>query len=386
MAPVRDDALQLCHFPMRSISSTLSPADITEDRRLPPLPRIEPLQRDPFNPYTHKSFMPSPPSTHETFPVRASWPSAEHIVPPLSPATTDDSWTDSKPSQRSIKGPLDPRKMSGNALIDLISPDKSSITRKLPLQQPCGRKRKVTMMLAESDEQKEKHRVAEGNRRKNLSLGMLQMTYKLHDYFLECAGWNRQKNQPESKEHIIQAALLLIDFLVFIVTWCVRDVWNNEVPERLQEDMDVKLRCMELERKTTRLIQQDQKAQQEIAALRRHNQALEERNRALEYHLSAREHMLRSPQSGHPSPQQATALPERNSKAMLPGMRVFCDELAINTPESARFDVLSVGTSQSFGHGLTSHTPSTTGPSSPVSNQRTYSMTWSRPPSFAQTP
>ncbi|KAL4939013.1 hypothetical protein BDV06DRAFT_199797 [Aspergillus oleicola] len=387
MASIRDDALQLSHFPsMRSLSSTSNPADMTEDRRLPPLPRIEPLQRDLFNPFTHKNFMPSPPSTHETFPVRSSRPPAEHIVPPLSPATTDDSWTDSKPLQKTLRGPLDPRKMSGDSLIDLIAPDKSSITRKLPLQQPCGRKRKATMMLAESDEQREKHRVAEGNRRKNLSLGMLQMTYKLSDYFLECAGWNRQKNQPESKEHIIQATLLLIEFLEFIVIWCVREVWNNEVPERLKDEMNVKLRCMELERKVSRLIQQDQKSQHEIAALKRHNQALEERNRVLEYQLSAREHLLRSPQIEHPSPQQATGLPDSNPRAMLPGMRVFCDELAVGTPDSARCEVLSMGAPQSFGHRFPSHTPSTTGPSPPVSHQGAHPMTISRASSFAQSP
>ncbi|KAL4927213.1 putative HLH DNA binding domain protein [Aspergillus undulatus] len=383
MDPIADNASQRCHLPgMRSVSSTSSPTDLTtEDRRLPPLPPIEPLQRDLFNPFSQRNYMPSPPSTHETYPVRWSWPPDEHVVPPLSPATTADSWADPRPPQRSLRWPLDPAKMSADDIINLVAPDEKLITRKPPLQQPCGRKRKATMMLADSDEQREKHRVAEGNRRKNLSSLLLGLDFKLHDFWLELAGWNPSKSQAESKEHIVQAAIYLISFMRLVIVWLVCDAKKNKVPHHLQEEMHAKLRCMQLERQIARLIHQEQKMQHDFAALERDYGALEERNRALEYQLNAREHMFRPPQSEHLSPQQVAALPDSTAREMVPGMRIFGGE-----PDSARLNALSIGSSRSFRPSFATHTPSTSGPSSPVSQQGTYPITISRPASFIQSP
>ncbi|KAL4785768.1 hypothetical protein BJX76DRAFT_323583 [Aspergillus varians] len=393
MTPMTEDVSQRCHLPgVCSISSTSSPADMTEDRRLPPLPRIEPLQRDLFNPFTQRNFMPSPPGTHETFPVRSPWPPAEHIVAPPSPANSADSWADSISSQRSPKWPPGIPDLSADELINLIAPNPQHFTRKLPLQQPCGRKRKASMMSADLDDQREKHRVAEGNRRKNLSNLHQKLDMRLHDYFLQQAGWNPSKSMTESKEHIVQGAIALIDMMQSIIIWLIREENQNKVPHYLQEKIQPQLRCMQLQRLVSSVQQQNQMAAQQMNALKQENQtledrnrALEERNRALEYQLTAREHMFRSPKS-EPNPQQIASLPDSKPKAMLPGLRVFCDEIATSSPNPTRFDALAIGTSQSFGHTFLSQTPPTTGPSSPVFHQATYSVTNSRPPSLIQSP
>jgi hypothetical protein len=51
-----------------TIASGMGSSDLGEDRRLPPLPRIEPLPRGPFNQFHAKETMaagPSTPSPHE---------------------------------------------------------------------------------------------------------------------------------------------------------------------------------------------------------------------------------------------------------------------------------------------------------------------------------
>lgn len=376
---------------VRTISSTSSPADMTEDRRLPPLPRIEPLQRDLFNPFTQRNLMPSPPGTHDTFPVKSQWAPTEHIVAPPSPASTADSWAEMVPPHNSFRTAQDISHLSAADLIKLIAPDPEHITRKRPLQQPCGRKRKASAMSADLDDQREKHRVAEGNRRKNLSNLHKRLDNRLHDFFLQRAGWNPSKGTAESKEHIVSGAIDLIDFMQIVI---VQLIWQEKkVPEHLQEKIQPQLRCMQLQRLVSGLQQQNHAAQQQADALKQENQALEERNRALEersraleYQLRAREHMYRSPKIEKPSPQQVASLPDSKPKTMLPGLRVFCDEIATNSPESSRFDAMSTGTSQSFGHTYLSQTPPTTGPSTPVFHHATYSVANSRPPSLIQSP
>ncbi|KAL4921202.1 HLH DNA binding domain protein [Aspergillus aurantiobrunneus] len=395
MAPMTDGASQHCQLPgMRSISSISNPADMTEDRRLPPLPPIEPLQRDLFNPFTQRNFMPSPP-THESFPVKSSWPLTEHIVAPPSPANSADSWTDPVPSQRLVKW-QDVSKLSPDDLMKLIAPDPKNFTRKKPLQQPCGRKRKASTMPADLDDPREKHRVAEGNRRKNLSHLHQELDKRLHDYFLQQAGWNPSKSVTESKEHIVQGAIDLIDLMRYVIIWLIcreNKRRENELPRHVQENTHPQFCCMQLQRLTLGPQQQNQMAQQQINALKQEkqaleerNRALEERNRALEYQLRAREHMFPSPKSEQPSPQQAPSLPDSKPKAMLPGLRVFCDEIATSSPDSTRFDALSAGTSQPFGHHFLSQTPPTTGPYSPTFHQASYSMSSSRSPSFIPSP
>ncbi|KAL2833364.1 hypothetical protein BDW59DRAFT_180106 [Aspergillus cavernicola] len=393
IAQMTDDVSQRCLLPgVRSFSSnTSSPTDMTEDRRLPPLPRIEPLQRDLFNPFTHRNLMPSPPSTHEPFPVKSPWPPAEYIVAPPSPANSTDSWADPVPSQRLFKWPQDISKISADDLVKLIAPNPEHITRKLPLQQLCGRKRKGSMISADLDDQREKHRIAEGNRRKNLSHLHQQLDIRLHDYFLEQAGWNPSKSLPESKEHIVQGAVELIDLMRFIIVILIRA--ETELPHHIQERMQPQFRCMQLQRLISNLQQQNQVAQQQINSLKQENHALEERNQALEervqaleYQLTAREHMFRSSKSEQLSPQQVPLLPGSKPKAMLPGLRVLCDGIAAGSPDSPRFDALSTGTSQSFRHTFLDRTSPMAGPSSPDFHQATYSVTSSRPPSLIQSP
>ncbi|KAL3481586.1 HLH DNA binding domain protein [Aspergillus californicus] len=363
---------------VRSISCTSSPTDMTEDRRLPPLPRIEPIQRDLFNQYTHRSFMASPPSTYE-FTVKSPWPPVEHVVAPPSPASSAYSWTESMLPQR-----VPIAKLSTEDLIKLIAPDPKSITRKMPFQQPCGRKRKGSMISGDSDDQREKHRVAEGNRRKGQSSRLQQIDIRLHDHFLEQAGWDPLKSLPESKEHILQGAIELIDFQRCIILLLICK--ENELPHHLQDKMQPQFRCMQLQRFNSSLQQQNQTAQQQINALKQDKQALEERIQALEYQSSTREPIFRSPKSEQRSPQQVVSLPDSKPKAMLPGLNVFCGGMASDSPESPRLDALPSGTSQSFGHTFLRHTPPMTGPSSPVFHQATYSVTDSRLPSLIQSP
>ncbi|KKK22552.1 hypothetical protein ARAM_005079 [Aspergillus rambellii] len=381
MSPMADEISQRCALPgVRSISSTTpSTADMTEDRRLPPLPRVEPLPRGPFNLFTPKIFAPSPPSTQESFPIKSPWPPAEHLVTPPSPANSADSWPDPLPSQKVFEWP---QELSANDLLKLIAP--KHISRKPPLQQLCGRKRKGSMISADSDDQREKHRIAEGNRRKNLSQLHRELDSRIHDFFLERAGWNPSKSLPESKEHIVQGAIFLIDFMLLVIVHLIRQ--ENEMPRQLSEKLQPQIRCMQLQQLVSSLQQQNQMAQQQIKTLKQENQMLEERNQALEYQLKSYEHMFRSPKSEQPSPQQIVSLPDNKPKNMLPGLRVFCDEIAAGSPDSSRLDALSTGNSQSFGQTFLSQTPPMTGPSSPIFPQATYPATTSRPPSFIQSP
>ncbi|KAL2867881.1 putative HLH DNA binding domain protein [Aspergillus lucknowensis] len=382
MVLMADDHPQRCSLPgVRSISSaTSSTADLTEDRRLPPLPRIEPLPRDPFNPFAQRIFAPSPPNTHDSFPIKAPRPPAEHSVAPPSPATSADSWLDPTPSR---KTPEWSPKLSADELLKFIAPNPDHITRKRPLQQLCGRKRKGSMASVDMDDQREKHRIAEGNRRKNLSQLHRDLDERLHDCFLEQAGWNPSKSLPESKEHIVQGAIFLIDFMRLIIIELI--CRENELPDHLQEKMQPQIRCMQLQQLISGLQQQNQLAQQQINSLRQENQALEERNQSLEYQLST-EHMLRSPKSEQPSPQEVISLSNKKPKAILPGLRVFCGEIAGGSPDSSCLDAPSTATSQSFGHVFLSQTPPTTGPSSPVFPQASYSMTNLRTQSLIQSP
>ncbi|KAL3468276.1 hypothetical protein BJX64DRAFT_786 [Aspergillus heterothallicus] len=358
---------------LHTISSVASsPADMTEDRRLPPLPRIEPLPRDPFNQFPHRIFAPSPQSSHDSFPTKSSWPPAEHYVAPPSPASSTDSWLDSVRSHGAVR--RGQSIMTADELFKLIAPNPESITRKKPLQQTCGRKRKESEISGEMDAQREKHRVAEGTRRKNLSQFHRDMDERLDDFWLKSAGWNSEKSLPESKEHIVQAANKLIDFMRSLVIQLVMLLigqGNNDLPRHLQEMIQDGIRCTELEQKISSLQQESQMLQQENNALRQDGQRKDERIQALEYQLKAG-HMLLSPKSEQSSPQQAILLPNRRPKPTLPGLRGFYDEVSPSSPASPRPDAPSTRNSQAFGHMFLSQTPPTTKPSSPVFSQPAY--------------
>ncbi|KAL5000694.1 hypothetical protein BDV10DRAFT_31949 [Aspergillus recurvatus] len=345
---------------------------MTMGRSLPPLPHNVP-QRDVFNPITNRNFLPSPPSTHEAFFARPVLPPAEHMVSPPSPAYSADSWSDSTESQVSFRSLPDPSVASVDEIMSLLFPPPEQRTRKRPLQQ-CGRKRKLSTAGFE-DVMREKHRVAEADRRKNLSILVQGLDDRLHDFFLELAGWKSSKNSMQSKEHIIKAAIILIDYQKLIIRELLRG--GNKLPCDLQGRMQ----CQRL---TAGLQQQNEQQKQEISELKEKNRALEEKVRALEYQVNASGHMFCSSKSEKSSPQSVAPLPDNKPKVMLPGLQGF-DRVADIIPESTRFSTSPVGTSQSYGHSFLSRTPPSTGPSSPVFHQAACS-TASRPPSFIQSP
>ncbi|PYI06675.1 hypothetical protein BO78DRAFT_469828 [Aspergillus sclerotiicarbonarius CBS 121057] len=381
MGSMADEFSRRCSLPgVRSISSASSTADMTDDRRLPPLPRVDPLPRGPFNPFTSNIFATSPPSSQDAVLVKSQWPGAEHIVAPPSPATSaDSSWPEPVQSQKAFEWP---QELSPAELLNLIAP--KHINRKPPLQQLCGRKRKGSMISADPDDQREKHRIAEGNRRKNLSQILRDLDSRLHDFFLERAGWNPSKSLPESKEHIVQAAIFLIDFMLLIIVHLIR--LENELPRQLSEKLQPQIRCMQLQQLVSSLQQQNQTAQQQNKALKQELQMVEERNRALELQLKSYEHMFRSPKSEHLTSQPLTHLTDAKPRNMLPGLRVFCDEIAASSPESSRLEPVPTGPSHSFGHAYLTHTPPITGPSSPVFAHASYSVPVSRRQSLNPSP
>ncbi|KAJ0420766.1 hypothetical protein BJY00DRAFT_283510 [Aspergillus carlsbadensis] len=386
MAPFSDEHPQRYSLPgVHTISSVASsPADMTEDRRLPPLPR-EPLPRDPFNQFPQRLFAPSPPSSHDSFHTRSPWPPAEHLVAPSSPASSTDSWLDCVRSHTEIQWPPT---FSLDKLLSLIAPNHRTLTRKRPLQQACGRKRKGSMISGDGDEQREKHRVAEGTRRKNLSQLHLGLDDRLDNYWLRLVGWDDKKNLAESKEHIVQASIRLIDFMRSLIIQLVILLigeGKNELPCYLQEMIQDGLRCSQLEQIVASLQQQNQMEQQKSNSLRQENRRLEERVKALECQVRTG-HMLRSPKSEQSSPQPATLLPNSKPKTILPGLRGFYDEITPSSPDSSQLDTPSTGTSQSFGQAFLSRTPSTTGPPSPVFPQSSYFANGPQPLAGAQSP
>ncbi|KAL4809067.1 hypothetical protein BDV18DRAFT_94223 [Aspergillus unguis] len=367
MAVINDDVYQHSRLPpVRSISTTSSPVDMSGDRRLPPLPPREPLHRDLFN-FTQKTFMPSPPSMHESFPAKSPWPPVDTIVPPLSPASSAGSLVDSVSTHGSAKWR---QEIPSSNLIDLLYPNTEKRNRKMPLQQVCGRKRKSSEV--EEDVQREKHRVAEGKRRQNLS-GLLRETHsKVPDRFLEMAGWDPKKNQTESKEHIVAGANMYTDFLVWTCSQLLHE--QGRLPSYLQENIEPKVRCIQLERVIPALQQQvhndqldleryqhhNKKEQQQTDALERENLVLKERMRELEYRLRAQEQ--------HPSRQQIAA-PDTKS---LPGLRGPYDGPETRSPASARSETLSDANGRVWT--FLNKTPPATGPSSPTSPQATFPM------------
>lgn len=242
--------------------------------------------------------------------------------------------------------------------MSLVAP--RNINRKPPLQQLCGRKRKNSEVAGDHDDQREKHRIAEGNRRKNLSQLHRELDSRIHDFFLERAGWNPAKSLPQSKEHIVQAAIFLIDFMLVIITHLLRQ--EKQVSPQLSEKLQSHLRCIQLQQQVNSLQQQNQAAQQQVRTLKQENEALAERNRALEFQLKSYDQMFRSPESEVVSPPPLASIPETTEK-VLPCLRVFCDEVAAIGPDS---ESVSTGTSQSFTNPFLRSTPPNTNPSSPT--------------------
>lgn len=124
--------------------------------------------------------------------------------------------------------------------------------RKPPLQL-CGQKRKNSGS-SELDNQREKHRLAEGT-------GSL----------------------PQSKEHIVQATIYLVDFMHAIIFQVLCE--KSEVPGQLPEKLQPQVRCMQLQQLVSILQRQNQTAEKQLQIARQEKQVLEERNRTLELQL-----------------------------------------------------------------------------------------------------
>ena len=353
-------------------------SDLGDDRRLPPLPRVEPLPRGPFNPFHVKeAFPPSTPGPQDSFQFKSPWSGGEQLVTPPSPANSaESSWQESFAVQKaaSIEWPND---LSQSEIMALIAPQ--NINRKAPLQQLCGRKRKGSPASPDPDDQREKHRIAEGNRRKNLSQLHRELDSRIHDFFLERAGWNPSKSLPQSKEHIVQGAVYLIDFMLAIIIHLIR---QEQITPQLSEKLQPQVRCMQLQQLVNSLQQQNQTTQQQLRAAKAENELLTDRNRALEFQLKSYEQMFRSPKPENTSPRPLVDVPEhKRQKKALPGLRVFCDEIgANNIPEApTHHDSLPSATSQTFASSYLGTTPPFTGPSSPAFHYQSSSFTISNP-------
>jgi hypothetical protein len=314
-------------------------------RRLPPLPRVEPLPPGPFNnhAFTPASFVPSPPSSQDAFPSKSAWLGNEQqlLVSPPSPASSVElSLKDTFSTQKAFGWPND---LSYTEIMSLVAP--RNINRKPPLQQLCGRKRKNETISSDQDDQREKHRIAEGNRRKNLSQLHRELDGRVHDFFLERAGWNPGKSLPQSKEHIVQGAVFLIDFMLAIIVHLLRQEKN--IPSQLSENLQGQLRSMQLQQLVASLQSQNQATQYQMRALKQEYDDLLDRHRALEFKLKSYDQVFRSPKPEGETPPPLATIPESQSqsqslplssesqhaKRMLPGLRVFCDEIAAISPE-----------------------------------------------------
>ncbi|KAJ9374222.1 hypothetical protein DTO282E5_1144 [Paecilomyces variotii] len=356
-----------CSLPaLRSIhSQERSNMERPDERRLPPLPRVEPLPPGPFNPFTPNILAPSPASSQDSFPLKSPWLPSDYAVSPPSPASsTEGSLRETFSTQKAFGWPND---LSYAEIMALVAP--RNINRKPPLQQLCGRKRKGSEMSGDLDDQREKHRIAEGNRRKNLSQLHRELDNRVHDFFLERAGWNPSKSLPQSKEHIVQGAIHLIDFMLIIIVHLLKQD-KNKVPPQLSENLQANIRAMHLQQQVSSLQQQNESTQQQLRTVKHENETLAERNRALEFQLKSYEQMFRLPKTEATSPRPLEAIPANEEKKMLPGLRVFCDEVAAISPEAgANTEPPHTGSSQVFGQSFSfsfRSTPPATSPSSPV--------------------
>lgn len=328
-------------------------------RRLPPLPRVEPLPPGPFNnSFTPGVHAPSPASSQDAFSGKSAWLANEHqpIVSPPSPASSVDfSLKETFSTQKAFGWPND---LSYSEIMSLVAP--RNINRKPPLQQLCGRKRKNETITSDQDDQREKHRIAEGNRRKNLSQLHRELDSRVHDFFLERSGWNPGKSLPQSKEHIVQGAIFLIDFMLAIIVQLLRQEKN--IPPQLSENLQGQLRSMQLQQLVSNLQSQNQATQYQMRALKQEYDELLDRNRALEFKLKSYDQVFRSPKTEVITTPPLATIPESSSlsssssqreKKMLPGLRVFCDEIAALSPDSAETSPNNTNNNLTIGGGPT---------------------------------
>jgi hypothetical protein len=390
-----NDVSRRCSLPTLNSFTFRCEADRQEDtpmRRLPPLPPVEPLPPGPFNnPFTQSSHVQSPPSSQDTFPTSlktstSAWLATEQqqhgiISPPSPVSSVDFSLKDTFSTQKAFGWPND---LSYTEIMALVQP--RNINRKPPLQQLCGRKRKnetVMSSASDQDDQREKHRIAEGNRRKNLSQLHRELDNRLHDFFLERAGWNPGKSLPQSKEHIVQGAIYLIDFLLAIVVFLMGQEKN--IPPQLSENLQGQLRSMQLQQLVSSLQSQNQAMQYQMRALKQEYDDLLDRHRALEFKLKSYDQVFRSPKPEVITPLPLAAIPHEAptpvpapsssnqlEKKTLPGLRVLCNEIPGLSPDrsfSSDTSNTTFSTTSSFNLDVLPRTvmsPMNTRPSSPM--------------------
>lgn len=218
-------------------------------------------------------------------------------------------------------------------------------------------------MANDQDDQREKHRIAEGNRRKNLSQLHRELDGRVHDFFLERAGWNPAKSLPQSKEHIVQGAIFLIDFMLVLISHLLHQ--DKHIPPKLAENLQSHLRCIQLQQMLTNIQQEDHTTQQQMRILKQERDDFADRNRALEFQLKSYEQMFRSsPKNEALSPIPLATTLQASQKTVLPGLRVFCDEVAAIGPEAASIQCDSVHR-LSGSHFLHSTAPTARPPSPP---------------------
>ncbi|KAI3014295.1 hypothetical protein CBS147347_11504 [Aspergillus niger] len=207
-------------YSVRFLSNLPSMTNTREDRRLPPLPCVKPLPRGPLDPSNANANATSASRTQLTCPVRSTWSGAEERVVAIEPSASsaESSLPEPDESQEAFMWPQD---LSSPQFLNLIAP--VNINRKPPLQQH------------------QLHR---------------ELDSRIHDYFLEQAGWNPSKGLPESKEQIVQAAIFLIDYMVLIIMSLLRQ--ESKMPRHLLEYLTPQIRCMQLQQLVSRLREQNQ--------------------------------------------------------------------------------------------------------------------------------
>lgn len=264
-----------------------------------------------------------------------------------------------------------PNELSQPEILALVAP--KNIKRKAPLQL-CGQKRKNSMPHEhERDDQREKHRVAECNRRKNLSQLHRDLDSRLHDFFLIQAGWNPAKALPQSKEHIVQGAIHLIDFMHLVIHHLSRQ--DNEALGQLPEKLQPQIRCMQFQQLISSLQQQNQSTQLELQSVKKEKQSLEDHNRFLELQLKSYQHIFGSPQTEVTTPQPPLTMPEPPSEeSSLPGLRTLCDSIEALSPKSSRRDSVFSASGQSLTQSFISTTPPKMGPSHLTSLPQSFSL------------
>lgn len=362
-------------------------------RKLPPLPPVEPLPPGPFGPFTTSSYAyhaPSPPNSQDSFPIKSTtgrWsPRVQSLSPPSSTSSDEFSPREASSTSSSLTTtttttttqwfpPGWPHELTRAEIMELVAP--RNITRKPPLQQLCGRKRKNDFISSDGDDQREKHRIAEGNRRKNLSQLHRELDSRVHDLFLQRAGWNPVKNLPQSKEHIVQAAIFLIDFMLVIIEHLLPP--EKPAPPQLTEHLKIQLRNMHLQQQMNGLQAENENLQQQIRVLKQEYEDLLDRHREMEFRVKAYELTVRSVKAEThraipPPPPSSSSEDAGDETKDLPGPRVICESVAGNELEgSSSFSPIAVSATSSAASSFTgSHpsfwqsTPPATNPSSPL--------------------